>query len=187
MRTLTTSEQKKKIEQEVDELIQESSKPAEAANTKRTDLKRDIYLAEDLAMREIEQEFEVKTNRQVAFGSMDAGIDGMFAKNGKGYGIEVKFVCNTLSRNVINQAAGIGNQLFERYGWKNFDMIIAVVLDNQNPVEVQKQRNQIQELVNEKGDGYHCRVYEYGELLKKCGIDKNGYRSFKVYRRIRRR
>src|SRR6266542_56805 len=86
VRPQDAQEQKKRLEEEIQQLAEPAPEPqllpsTEEARTSRQDLQKRYLLAEDLVMRELQIEFGTPVNRQVRLGGID--LDGIFALLGE--------------------------------------------------------------------------------------------------------
>ena len=181
LRTLSFSEQKQKIEKEIDEIVSipgDLGSPVASEKgvpqTDRDNLRKKVYLIEDLVIRDIEDYYAVSIARQVAFSIGDVGIDGMFSKGGEGYGVEVKYTRKPLSRSVIDQISYYKKLLRDRFGWRRFNFILAVVYDGLSPDEIERDKKRILGLLPADESSIELRLYDYNALIKKYGIESNG-------------
>jgi hypothetical protein len=173
LRTLSLSEQKEKIEKEVEEIISEAPPVQEVDATRREPIRKKIYLIEDLVLRDIEAEFSVSVQRQIAFAGADFGIDGMFAKDGEGYGIEIKYMRRQLGRQAIDQIVHYSRVASDRFGWKRFNFILAIVYEGLSPAEMESEKDRISKILSEASGKFIVRAYDYAGLLSKYGIKEN--------------
>jgi len=155
------------------EEVREAADEAETAPQPQL-LQNRAFLAEELAVRELQSEFGVSINRQVAVGP-DSGLDGMFAKDGRGYGIEVKFTRRPLPSGI---AIGCVQQLklyTSRLGWHRFTHILAVVQDNPD-IDRAAEQARLEGIIREIGNDVIVRVYSFAELARKYGLNELGQR-----------
>jgi hypothetical protein len=137
--------------------------------SRKTDLRGRVLVSEELALREIESEFSVSVNRQFSVRGIE--FDGIFAKGGRGYGVEVKYVrgsrikvaslCQQLNV-VVSSMAG--------YGWRNFGIILALVVEELEGDELQKQVDSLREALAKLDGPMDLRVYNFAELREKYGV-----------------
>ena len=179
LRTLTIYEQKAKLEEEAREALEEvsttSNHQALQANQhielKTTDVKKSILLAEDLVLRELETEFKTSINRNVAIGS-HFELDGMFAKGGEGYGIEVKYLNYSTSPKAIQNVINKFSNMAAISQWKRFHLILAFVVHGGNNLNRKETLNEaIYEYVTQSKLDIDLRFYDLGSLQRKYGVD----------------
>ena len=175
LRTLDPEAQRRKLDQEVEEIelqVAAPTQPKTVAIPSRTELHTKLLLMEDLVMREIGGEFGVAIQRQV--GIADIGLDGMFVKNGEAYAIEVKYFRQP--RNVSNSIESLRRvgTAAHRLGWKRFNLIFAAVIDDTNGENVNKIRQLITEALDRLDIKPQTRFYLVSELLKKYGALQTG-------------
>jgi hypothetical protein len=139
------------------------------------------YLAEDLALRTIQADFNVLVQRQ-ATGGRDRGFDGVFETNGQVHIIEVKYIGK--KANPVEAAERIKQSLqrLQReasgYGWSSSQFILAAVFAS---VEIPApHREAIEAMCRELG-----RVtplfYTLGKLKRQWGMDAVDWDD-KIYR-----
>ncbi len=184
LRTLSATEQKFRIDKEVDEIVSDTKIIEEKVSQlperislnqqERSEIKKRVYLVEELVLRDLEIEYSVSIQRQIAFGSRDISIDGMFAKEGAGYGVEIKYTRRSLSKNSINQIINISKYTSENFGWKKFNFIIAVVYEDLTDIKIKKEQERISRFFSEVGRNIIIKLYDFKSLMKKYGIDEDG-------------
>jgi hypothetical protein len=168
---LNPEQQAKKLDEEVAQIakVNETGHPGEI-RVQTGESVRSLYLrAEDLALREIQYEYQVTIGRQIQLGR-NLEFDGAFAKDGTLYVIEIKYSGQKLlPRALIEQTI---SRLFSRFrdrGWKNTRVIFAVVYgDSSVPIEREQQR--IADAIPEYSDKVDIRCYHLEDLAKKFGI-----------------
>jgi hypothetical protein len=173
LQTLDTAQQRKKLESEVELL--EDKKPVSkvqglptSTSIPRNILMARVILAEDLVMRELSAEYGVNIQRQVGLGR-DIGVDGMFAKGGEGFGIEVKFFRHSKNvRNVIDSLRQVLDHI-SRTGWRRFNFILAAVIDDTKTERVDLIKQQIEKSVTDIEMNVEIRFFIFSELAEKYG------------------
>ena len=166
-------EQNKRIEDEVAQLEAATvstlpTQTAEASRRSNVTLRRRYLLAEDLAMRELQSEFGVVINRSVRFAGVQ--FDGMFAKDGGGFGVEVKYV---QSRKFLDRMVSSLSPILEAYkrlGWDRFTVLLALVCESDAAISV-SDLERIQSHASELGLSILIRVYTIDALANKFHIE----------------
>jgi hypothetical protein len=138
IRILSPEEQKKRIESEVREIKEaekeQTSKPsATFLPSKNSEIMRAIILAEELAFRELEAIYNVSINRHVSIGvGYDTGIDGMFASSNQAYVVEIKYIKSRINLRAFENTIRVISGRLKNFNWKNFQIVFAVVLENED-------------------------------------------------------
>lgn len=161
LKTLSLSEQKEKIEKEVEEIISEIPSIQQYDVSHKEPIIKKIYLVEDLVLRDLEAEFSVSMQRQIKFQGSDFGVDGMFVKGGEGFGVEIKYAQGPLGMNSINQVVHYWRVATERFGWKKFNFILAVVYDSLSQEQIEEDKTRITSILREISDVFSARAYNY--------------------------
>ena len=174
LKTLSLSEQKEKVEKEVEEIISETPSIKEFDESRKDSIIKKIYLVEELVLRDLETEFSVSMQRHVKFQGADFNVDGMFVKDGKGFGVEIKYARGRLGINAIKQVVGYWRVASDRFGWKRFNFILAIVYDGLSPEQIEKDKARITDILRETADVFSVLAYSYKDLLSKYGIRENG-------------
>ena len=125
------------------------------------------FQAEDLVLRAIQAEYGATVSRQVTAGA-DMGFDGAFVSNGRLNIVEVKYLSN--ARNLARLRVSVDHitNVISRYGWRNVQVILAVVLEDAG--EVAKMSERMQELVSQSSIPVVVRGYSFAELRQKFGV-----------------
>jgi hypothetical protein len=130
---------------------------------------RSLYLrAEDLALREIQYEYQAPVGRQIQLGS-NLEFDGAFAKNGTLHVIEIKYATSSLPRLIVEQTV---TRLFSRIrsrGWKNVRVIFVVVY-GASTVDLEKEKQRIADAISDHLYEVDIRCYHLDDLAKKFGL-----------------
>jgi len=158
----------KKPETEAASLPSSSSLP-------RNVLMAQVLLAEDLVMRELSDDYGVNIRRQMGLGR-DIGIDGMFVKDGEGFGIEVKFFRHSKSvGNIVESLRRVRDHI-SRLGWKRFNFILAAVIDDTEVENVDRVKELIEKAIGDLEMSVEIRYFRFSELTEKYGasLSANG-------------
>lgn len=167
LRTLGIEEQKKKFEEEVAEVVAQADvrpRPLEH------EIRQRLVIAEELVMRELQSEFGVSVNRQVAFGDRDPVFDGMFVKGGEAFFVEVKLVMSEgISDRLWNSLNRLRNYVSHVH-WKRARCVFAIVVGDS------AQQAAIEETFARDIEARYpnfaiLRVYAYEELSRKYGLE----------------
>jgi hypothetical protein len=148
-----------------------------AANTSQSQ----AYLAEDLAMRTIQTEFNTPVRRQVT-GGRDGGFDGVFESNGQVQIVEVKYIGSRAPPG--ETAVRIKESILRiqrdasKYGWTSSEIIlVAVFATAEVPTEHQRA---IEAMCREVGR-VAPRFYTLGRLKRQWGMNSEDWDD-KIYR-----
>jgi hypothetical protein len=139
------------------------------------------YLAEDLAMRTIQTEFNTPVRRQVT-GGRDGGFDGVFESKGQVQIVEVKYIGTRASPR--ETAARIKESMLRiqrdasKYGWTSSEIILAAVFAN---AEVPPEHQRAIEAMCREVGGVTPRFYTLGRLKRQWGMDSEDWDD-KIYR-----
>jgi hypothetical protein len=169
-----TQEMKKRFDDEI-KVPQATTAQGQAAQSSENlnqsiKLRKNYLLAEDLIMRELQSEFGAVINRSVRLGGVE--LDGIFAHQGNGYGVEVKFIhSQVVTEGIISSLNRIESGL-RRFGWKKFTIILALVHENENNINssfIEK----IQARASDMSAIIMIRVYTLRALEEKYGISSS--------------
>lgn len=130
-RLLTPEEQKEKVKENIDLITEKDEEPEhlEIEVELEDNIKRSILTAEELAFNEIQNEFSTSIKRRVSLGET-MQLDGMFVHQGTGYGVEIKFIKNRLSKPALkSQLNQIGHRL-RKLNYKNFKVLLVFVVED---------------------------------------------------------
>ena len=161
---LTPEEQKEKVEVELNEIRNELPDIKDAVES---DIRESLISAEELVLRDLEVEFGVSINRQVRFERFS--LDGIFALEGAGYGIEVKYFKEYVSKNRVVDSLRNIEESMQRLHWKNFRIVFAIVVDDlevSNPI---KNDFNLLEVVSVFPFRVDLKVYGIKQLSEKYG------------------
>jgi hypothetical protein len=173
LQVLDTAQQRKKLESEV-ELVEDKKPEKEegglslSSSLPRNVLMARVLLAEDLVMRELSADYGVNIQRQMGLGR-DIGVDGMFVKDGEGFGIEVKFFRHTKHiRNIVESIRRIRDHI-SRLGWKKFNFILAAVIDDTEAENINRVKELIEKAIVDLEMNVEIRYFRFSELMEKYG------------------
>ena len=171
LRTLGIDEQKKKIEEEVAEVVaQVPSKIDPSPQPKERTIREHLVISEDLVMRELQSEFGVTINRQVSFGR-DQGFDGMFVRNGEAFIVEVKLSTSGRFSNRLMDTLHRIRDVIANGNWKRARCVLALVVSNAKQ-KADVEQTYGREIHSKYPDFVLLRVYVYDELLAKYGFEE---------------
>ncbi len=165
-------QQQQKAAAEVEEAIQADEAHAGHLPTPTEDLKAKYFQAEDLVLRAIQAEYGATISREVTAGS-DFGFDGAFVTNGRLNIVEVKYLrgpsgnVSRLQRSVERLADSI-----EKYGWKNSQIILAVVFERAE--EVPRATELLKRVTSQTSVPVVVRCFSLAELQARFGIGGGG-------------
>lgn len=178
-RALTPSEQKERLEQEIRELEStpalvdgEKTVAVEMEGTgliKGMSARHAWVLAEEFAFRELEAEFGVPIQRQVAIAG-DYGVDGVFLDKGKIRVIEIKFTKHPRLALAARRAADQLRRIADKM--KPASFILAIVVDGMPSTQLEGQIAKTQDQLKSMPFQIDLRIYDFVELKKKYGVDE---------------
>lgn len=126
------------------------------------------FQAEDLVLRAIQSEYGATMSRQVTAGA-DMGFDGAFVTNGRLNIVEVKFLrgpSGNVSR--LRQSVERLVSAVVSYGWKNAQIILAVVFEREE--EVARATEMLKAITSGMSVPIVVRCYSLAELQRRFGI-----------------
>jgi len=173
IRPQDVQQQKERLKAEEIEQLGEGSQPArllppkDGGQLSLPDFRQRYLLAEDLVMRELQAEFGVVVNRQMRIG--DVYLDGMFAKDGVGYGIEVKYVLKPVVPRLVDSLTRLQNLVRQR-NWRRFTLILALVCETNEPI-APSAIDRIQSDLSKLDVPTMLRVYTLRGLAEKFGVE----------------
>lgn len=177
-RAMTPNEQKKRLEQEIRESESETV-AAVGGKTIATEkeggdifkavaLRQDWVMAEELAFREIESEFAVTVQRNVAAGP-DQGFDGIFVHKRRLTVLEIKYVRRPLWRQSVE--SGLAHIQRAAANIKPAQSFILVLVTDPIPLDRRESELvRVRELLASTSLPIELRVYDFLELKSKYGI-----------------
>ena len=171
---LDPKQQVKKLDEDVAQLVQaeDIERPKAARPHLSKENIRALYLhAEDLALREIQSEYQIPISRQVQLGS-NLQFDGAFAKEGRLHVVEVKFSRAPLPKIIIEQSVDRVYSRIKKHGWKTTRLIFAVVYGDPI-VDLSKEQRRIADAVAKFADTVEIRCYHLRDLAKKYSVALN--------------
>jgi hypothetical protein len=128
-------------------------------------------IAEDLVMRELQTEFGVTVNRQVALGGRDEGFDGMFVKGGEAFLVEVKLLMSgRISDRLWSSLDQLRNYVSHAH-WKRARCVFALVVADAGQ-KAAVESTFAHEIQVRYPDFVILRVYAYDELSRKYGLEE---------------
>ncbi len=178
-RSLTPEEKKQKIKKEVEEITNEKSEVlieggasviADATKISPPNIGEQILLAEELILREIQNEYDCSITRGASIGN-DIGFDGIFAKDGKGYGVEVKLIKNTINKPALKSDIKKYSHFISKNNFKNFRIILALAVDNILSFDEVGVREFIKNVSSAVEVDIDVKVYHLQNLRNKYGIE----------------
>lgn len=151
--------------------LAEESKTTDAstlAAPARESVKSRYLLAEDLVMRKLQAEFGIPIKRQIALGP-DARFDGLFAKQGAGYGIEVKYLNRRGSSKELAEMIQQAVQYVAGLGFARFTLILVFVFETEDLMSPEVLRT-VQSEVSRHGEKVVARFYAFRDLASEFGL-----------------
>lgn len=166
-------QQKEKVALEMAETLQvspdaELKASSQLPSQRALTMSSKYFQAEDLVLRAIQAEYGATVSRQVTAGA-DIGFDGAFVTNGRLNIVEVKYllgsVPNTLKLKAVVER--LANTI-TRYGWKNTQIILAIVFEKIE--DVARQTERLQNVLDKNEVPVVVKCYSFAELQKKFEI-----------------
>jgi hypothetical protein len=166
-----SEQQRENVVNEINQAIDDSAPPGRSGISPEPQSREKIvsryYLAEDLALRAIQTEYGVPINRQIRAGRLQ--LDGMFAKDGKGHIVEVKYRLRPFPEREVQQIVDNIFAGIALYGWRNVKIILAIVYDDGSSNLDNEERRLIELFRSYKGTvDVHCFSLE--QLEREFGI-----------------
>jgi hypothetical protein len=176
-RALTPREQKERLEQEIKEL-EATVALSEGENVvaveregggfiKRLTARQAWVLAEEFAFRELEAEFGIPIQRQVAVGG-DHGVDGVLVDKGKIKIVEIKFTQRPgiaqLARHAAEHLAHISEKM------KPASFVLAIVVEGMPPERLEAEYAKTREQLKTIPLKIDLRIYDFDVLKCKYGV-----------------
>lgn len=174
-RSLTPEEKKEKIRKEAeafaDENPPEPLAPSESDQiTFRSEsINERILLAEELVLREVQNEYGSSITRDASLGN-DLGVDGLFAKDGKGYGVEVKLVRDRINKPALKNEIKKYSQFMSKRNFRNFNFVLAFAVEDVFRFDEAGVREFVKNVSDSAGINTEVKVYALTELKAKYGI-----------------
>jgi len=166
-------DQKQRLKKEVEE--QDSTSPKHKAVTpgkpgppSLRKFRQRYLMVEDLALRELQAEFGALVNRQIRLAGV--ALDGMFAKGGTGYAIEIKYVPHKLSIEVAFSSVMRLHTSFKDAGLKNVTVILALVGESNDTIS-SSELDQLRSRLANYGESVIVRTFGLEQLATKFGIE----------------
>ena len=175
-RSLTPDEKKEKIRKEAEAFVVENPpEPVANSESPQTPIRNErinekILLAEELVLREVQKEYGSPISRDASLGS-DLGLDGLFAKDGKGYGVEVKLVRDRINKPALKNEIKKYSQFTSKRNFKNFNFVLAFAVEDVFRFDEAGVREFVKNVSDSAGINTEVKVYALAELRAKYGID----------------
>jgi hypothetical protein len=178
-RTQTADEHRVRLDEAVRDVLQdedEGSKTAAGAgvaggresDTSTASLRETYVMAEELAFREIEAEFGVPVQRNLAVGS--SLLDGVAGLHGVLTAIEVRFVRGPEWRRRAREA--IGQAVHQRHLPLGMPLMVALVTDGVSFDEAESMRTEFANTLGLWRGGHKAwfKIYDFAQLKAKYGL-----------------
>jgi len=164
-------QQRQKAAEELQEVLEdispEKSSLATAPAIVPASIQARHFHAEDLVLRAIQAEQGVTISRQVTAGS-DMGFDGVFATDGRLNIVEVKYARSLTSLPRFKPTIERLNIAIARYGWKNVQIILAVVFENKE--DMLRAQELLKKVTAVSAAPLIVQCYSYDALNSKFGV-----------------
>lgn len=135
--------QKEKVAEEVQEVLEAQNVaaaegavavPQSPLSERTKDIQARYFQAEDLVLRSLQAEYGAPVTRQVTAGR-DDGFDGVLLAGGRTTVVEVKYIASGSSYPRIKPSIQRLTDAIRSYGWKNPQIILALVYENGEDVK----------------------------------------------------
>lgn len=181
-RALSPNEQRQKLDEEVQDVeseleYDESDKilatQKQTYTTSKSLTRTNIVLAEDLALREIENEFGGPVYRQVTI-AQQFPVDGVFNYRGKRIIIEVKYVRRSLIplHRTLSKVSERFRAILHSVIFPPSSFILAVVAEDLLEERRLSETQQMEELLGSLDLPIRLRIYDFNGLKQKYGINR---------------
>lgn len=174
------SKQKEKAAIELAEVLQEqhagfAPPPSEGASQRAAAIQAKYFQAEDLVLRAIQAEYGATVSRQVTAGA-DMGFDGAFVSNGRLNIVEVKYLSRPATdMSKLGLSVDRITESISRYGWRNAQIILAIVVESVEDIARVTSRLQALESRRQESVAVVVRCYAFAELQQRFGVaQENG-------------
>ncbi|MCW8907533.1 MAG: hypothetical protein OQL28_09790 [Sedimenticola sp.] len=177
-RSLTPEEKKEKIRKEAEAFAEESAQEPETEAGRKKEKKdplrnesinERILLAEELVLREVQYEYGSSITRDASLGN-DLGLDGLFSKDGKGYGVEVKLVRDRINKPALKSEIKKYSQFTSKRNFRNFNFVLAFAVEDVFRFDEAGVREFVKNVSNSAEINVEVKVYSLPELRDKYGI-----------------
>lgn len=171
--TQNPAQQKQKSEAEVREILQiEQEQIPGVASTPPAQVKSRFFVAEDLALRAIQVEFQKPMKRQVAAGP-EFAFDAVFTYEHQLHIVEVKYVIREKNADAtVRRTLESFASFLNRTNWQNIRIIIAVVFEYAPDLAVATQH--LEEMAAGLSLSVSFRCYSLSELRQQFGASDDG-------------
>lgn len=181
-RAMTPTEQKERLEQEIRQVEAapniEGTEKTIAVEMEGSGILGAVgvrhawVLAEEFAIREVESEFGVPVQRQVAYGR-DYGFDGIFHQKHKLTVLEIKYIRRPNWRPMIESA--IEHLQRAKEAVKPAQAFVLAIVVDEMPIERREtETEKAKELLAASSLDIDLRVYDFADLKRKYGIANEG-------------
>src|SRR5690606_34151374 len=136
-----------------------------------------IFLAEELAFRELETLYNVSINRHVSIGpGYDTGMDGMFVSANQAYVVEIKYVRNRINLLTFDKGLRAIAERLKKFNWKNFQIIFVIVMEDESLLtkdQMGEISNKFSDTGSQLGVTVTPKVFLLAELKEKFGYSSS--------------
>lgn len=168
LKPLTLNAQREKMTTELHELMNVSSpSPPQIPSNSIDSLKSRYLLAEDMALRAIQTEYDVPINRQVTVAS-DVGFDAAFVLDGSLHVVEVKYSYHKISVEIIRSTINQIISIFDKFNWKNTKILLVLVYEEPPGVGIDLQ--QLSLITKDYSVPIIIKTYSFNELERRFGV-----------------
>lgn len=163
-------QQIRRTKDEIAELVEaQSVDTPEQPQLKPSEVKSRFLVAEDLALRAVQVEYQKSISRQVELGG-DLAVDGVFTVDGQLNIVEVKhFIRGRRALPTARKTLESFQVFFQMYRWRNTKLILAVVLHSDS--EVDEAQRQLSALAADFDFPIDVRCYGINELKSRFGLN----------------
>lgn len=125
------------------------------------------FLAEDLALRALQDDYGVSIRRQVTAGN-DPGFDGAFVVGDRLYIVEVKYYRSSFLPGKLQLSISRLAESINHYGWSNVQIILAAVFEELDDASTKRIR--LSKAVRDSSVPVVVRTFSMAELNARFGL-----------------
>jgi hypothetical protein len=174
LRSLPPAAQRQRLQAEVQEIesgraVTQPEESQQVVAEPAGELSARVVLSEELAIRAIEREYGASVSRQAGLAGL--GFDGMFARGGRGYGIEVKYIpdTNLNTTSIAAQAAAFAGRL-RALNFRSFTIILALVGEHVQDAQFNNSLETLKRALGSLGTPVELKVFSFSALKEEFGV-----------------
>jgi len=165
----SSESQREEANEEVKEYLEERGLDDESDEKSVETVQSVSYLAEDLALRALQDELGYLIHRNAVFEDI-AFVDGVIEIDGKVTLVEVKIASDSFVHKTAKRAASKLVRMIDEYKWQSISVIICLVFVDGSPTPDVLER--IRSELLRAGDNVDARIYELSQLKSQFGAGR---------------